>query len=128
MTNAFEEKSKELEPIAREGEGPVTNEGQPTPPPVNMKDLSPEEQMKKIKEETLKRLYQNDPVIREGIDAQLAIEASKAKAAPEEPPFQYDAEGNLIGVKPEYKHKVKPHEQMAEIKKNTMRKFGGQKQ
>lgn len=119
MTNVFEEQ----EPATSEEQEPVTPEEQK---PVNMKDLSPEEQMKKIKQETLERLYKNDPVIREGIDAQLAIEASRGKAQPKETPFMYDLEGNLIGVKQEYKHKVKPEELMKEIKKNSMRKFGGQ--
>lgn len=54
--------------------------------------------MRQLKGETIKSLYKADPGIREGIDAQLAIEASKGKKAIQSN-FNYDEQGNLFGVK-----------------------------
>ncbi len=54
--------------------------------------------MRQLRQETIARLYKSDPGIREGIDAQLAIEASKGKKV-EQNNFNYDEQGNLFGVK-----------------------------
>ena len=87
--------------------------------------LTPEQQWAKVKEDVAQRM-QNDPLIKEHMDAQRAIEESRGKPQPKESPFMYDDNGNLLGVKPEFKNKVSPYEQMKAIQENTQRKFGGQ--
>lgn len=84
--------------------------------------------MRQLREETVKRLYQSDPGIREGIDAQLAIEASKGKQASKSN-FNYDEQGNLSGVKESVVTGVNATtknqtELMKEIKKNIYSKYG----
>ncbi|MDH4565517.1 hypothetical protein E8E95_02340 [Pseudomonas sp. BN414] len=84
--------------------------------------------MRQLREETVKRLYQSDPGIREGIDAQMAIEASKGKKTIQSN-FNYDEQGNLFGVKESVvtgaNATVKNQtELMKEIKKNIYKQYG----
>lgn len=84
--------------------------------------------MRQLREETIKGLYQSDPGIREGIDAQLAIEASKGKQTSQSN-FNYDEQGNLFGVKESVVTGVnattkKQTELMKEIKKNIYKQYG----
>lgn len=60
--------------------------------------MTPEEQMAKIREETIERLYLNDPLISEGIQAQLAVEAARP-TQPKTSNILYDENGNVIGTK-----------------------------
>ncbi|MGA3680311.1 hypothetical protein [Pseudomonas graminis] len=56
--------------------------------------------MKKIKQETISELYQNDSYIREGIDAQYAIERSNVNSFQQKPSNNtYDEAGNFTGMK-----------------------------
>ncbi|MFD2189349.1 hypothetical protein [Pistricoccus aurantiacus] len=98
-----------------------TQELESTPP----KDLSPAEQIAKLREEAANRLYQHDPVIREKMDAERMVAQSKGTPQAESK-FLYDEQGNLLGVKPEFKHKVSAYEQMKAIRENTMRKYNQQ--
>lgn len=84
------------------------------------KPLTPEERMAMLRHKVVEDLYKNDPAIKEGINAQLAVERSRGVAPAKESPFEYDASGNLLGVK----GKASPTELMQEIKKNTERKLG----
>ena len=84
--------------------------------------------MRQLREETIKRLYQSDPGIREGIDAQLAIEASKGKKTTQSN-FNYDEQGNLFGIKESVVTGVNATvknqtELMKEIKKSIYSKYG----
>ncbi|GFM77537.1 hypothetical protein PSCICO_37990 [Pseudomonas cichorii] len=55
--------------------------------------------MKQIKEQTLQRLYRDDPFIREGINAQAAIEAARQTRKNTEPNNNiYDENGHFQGV------------------------------
>ncbi|MBN6712588.1 hypothetical protein [Pseudomonas capsici] len=55
--------------------------------------------MKQIKEQTLQRLYKNDPFIREGINAQAAIETARQTRNNSTPTNNiYDENGNFQGV------------------------------
>ncbi|WP_456292895.1 hypothetical protein [Pseudomonas sp. AK106] len=56
--------------------------------------------MKKLKQETIAELYQNDSYIREGIDAQYAIERSNVNSFQQKPSNNtYDETGNFTGMK-----------------------------
>lgn len=86
------------------------------------------ELMRELREETIRKLYKNDPVIREGLDAQMAIEASRA-VKPKESNFTYDEQGNLSGVKSSVVSGVNATvrnqtELMREIKNNIYKKYG----
>ncbi|MDM9588248.1 hypothetical protein [Pseudomonas asiatica] len=84
--------------------------------------------MRQLRQETIARLYKSDPGIREGIDAQLAIEASKGKKV-EQNNFNYDEQGNLLGIKQSVvsgtSATVKNQTAlMKEIKKNIYKQYG----
>lgn len=83
--------------------------------------------MRQLKGETIKSLYKSDPGIREGIDAQLAIESSKGMKAIQSN-FNYDEQGNLFGVKESVVSGVgatvkNQTELMKEIKKSIYSKY-----
>ncbi len=127
MSNVFEDQANEEQVFEEGTEEPVENASTEesvfgTKPD---KPETPVEQMARIKQEVMERLYQHDPHIREMSDAQSAIDASRGQATHKESPFEYDGGGNLIGVKPSHKGKVSPYELMKEIRKNTERRLGG---
>lgn len=54
---------------------------------------------KELQEATIKGLYRDDPLIREGLNAQVASELMKQAAAVKKASnLNYDAQGNLTGV------------------------------
>jgi hypothetical protein len=56
--------------------------------------------MKQIREQTIADLYQHDTYIREGIDAQYAVERANANSAQQKASNNnYDDEGNFTGMK-----------------------------
>lgn len=84
--------------------------------------------MKQIKLDTIARLYKSDPLVREGIDAQMAIEASRIVQA--KPSIvNYDEQGNLSGVKSSvvsgiHATSANQAELMRAIKANIYKKYG----
>lgn len=86
------------------------------------------ELMQQLREETIRKLYANDPIVRESIDAQRAIEASKGtQSKPSN--FTYDQQGNLTGIKSSVVSGIKATannqaELMKEIKNNIYKKYG----
>lgn len=73
--------------------------GQPTPVAEPTKPLTPTEQMAKIREEMIERLYKNDPLIREGIQTQLAVEEARGPTPTKESNVVFDENGRVIGTK-----------------------------
>ncbi|SDZ28675.1 hypothetical protein [Pseudomonas sp. NFIX28] len=56
--------------------------------------------MKQVKEQTLSNLYQNDPLIRESINAHSAIEQARTSQETSKPTnLIYDEHGNFKGLK-----------------------------
>lgn len=86
------------------------------------------ELMRQLKEDNIKKLYKNDPYIREGIDAQIAIEASRhTKVKPSN--IQYDEQGNIESIKASVVSGIKATEAnqielMKAIKENIHKKYG----
>lgn len=55
--------------------------------------------MKQVRERTIARLYENDPLIRESLNAQAAVEDARKSHAVSKPSNNlYDANGNFTGV------------------------------
>lgn len=55
------------------------------------------EYMRNLKQETINRLYQSDPLIRESINAQMAVDATRT--AKDKPSLvAYDEQGNIAGL------------------------------
>ncbi len=123
MSNVFQDQEQDQEEVESQEENASTNESVFGTKPD--KPETPVEQMARIKQEVMERLYKHDPHIREMSDAFSAIEASRGQATHKESPFEYDSGGNLIGVKPSHKGKVSPYELMKEIRKNAERRLGG---
>lgn len=86
------------------------------------------ELMRQLKEDNIKKLYKHDPYIREGIDAQLAIEASRpTKAKPSN--IQYNEQGTIESIKSSvvsgiHATEANQMELMRAIKDNIYRKYG----
>ena len=84
--------------------------------------------MKQIKQDTIARLYKSDPLIREGLDAQRAVEASRTVQA--KPSIvNHDEQGNLTGVKSSvvsgiHATSANQAELMRAIKANIYKKYG----
>ncbi len=84
--------------------------------------------MRQLKEDNIKKLYKNDPYIREGIDAQIAVEASRhTKTKPSN--IQYDEQGNIESIKASVVSGIKATEAnqielMKAIKDNIYKKYG----
>lgn len=76
---------------------PTKAEPQALPRKKNMgNDKDRMEDFREIQAQTIKSLYQNDPLVRQSIDAQLASDDAKSKVAPTI--VQYDEAGNVRGV------------------------------
>lgn len=73
----------------------------PQAPPrkLNMgNDKDRAELMKQLKTQAIKDLYKSDPTIRQGIDAQIAMEAAKALSKDQSSNVKRDGAGNVTGV------------------------------
>lgn len=126
--------SEILETAQREGweivEGTISHTNTTPVQPKGMLDNSKGATalMKQIKQDTIARLYKSDPLVREGIDAQMAIEASRAVQT--KPSIvNYDEQGNLSGVKSSvvsgiHATSANQAELMRAIKANIYKKYG----
>jgi|SRR5690348_15494221 len=56
------------------------------------------EYFKQLKNKAIKNLYKNDPLVRQGIDAQLAVEAAKTSSSAKNDNVKYDESGKVTGV------------------------------
>ncbi|MCF9018154.1 hypothetical protein GIV21_08440 [Pseudomonas syringae] len=55
--------------------------------------------MKQVKQATLERLYKDDPLIRESLDMQVAVQQARLDRTTNKPSNnQYDSQGNFTGV------------------------------
>lgn len=78
---------------------PAKAEPQALPRKKNMgNDKDRMEAFREMRAQTIKSLYQNDPLVRQSINAQLASDDAKPKAAPTV--VQYDEAGSVSGVSP----------------------------
>ncbi|WP_037037072.1 hypothetical protein [Pseudomonas sp. BAY1663] len=86
------------------------------------------ELMRQLKEDNIKKLYKNDPYIREGIDAQLAVQAARhTKTKPSN--IQYNEQGNIESIKSSvvsgiHATEANQMELMQAIKDNIYKKYG----
>tara|TARA_R100001377_G_scaffold84121_2_gene66990 strand:- start:1339 stop:1785 length:447 start_codon:yes stop_codon:yes gene_type:complete len=124
--------SEILETAQREG-WEITGGTTTSPTPVQSKGMLDNSKgatalMKQIKQETIAKLYKSDPLIREGIDAQMAIEASRTVQT-KPSILNYDEQGNLAGVKSSVVSGIhatgaNQAELMKAIKANIYKKYG----
>lgn len=73
----------------------------PKTPPRNLNmgnDKDRAELMRQLKTQAIKDLYKSDPAIRQGIDAQIAMEAAKALSKAQSSNVKRDEAGNVAGV------------------------------
>ena len=126
--------SEILETAQREGWEIVEGTISPTnPTPVQPKGMLDNSKgatalMKQLKQEAIAKLYKSDPLVREGIDAQMAIEASRTVQA-KPSIINYDDQGNLAGVKSSvvsgiHATSANQAELMRAIKANIYKKYG----
>ncbi|MCW5472949.1 hypothetical protein [Pseudomonas aeruginosa] len=86
--------------------------------------------MRQLKTETVREMYRNDPLVRESLDVQIALESTQPK---QDKPFNflYDEKGNLSGIKSSVVSGTQATaknqtELMKEIKANIYKQYGVQ--
>lgn len=86
--------------------------------------------MRQLKTETVREMYRNDPLVRESLDVQIALESTQSKQ--DKPSnFLYDEKGNLSGIKSSVVSGVDATAKnqtalMKEIKANIYKQYGVQ--